>query len=61
MKDKTGLDPKDPKNFGDFIRICVADAIKEEQDTIIENGFEVKEFTKAVPTIVRQWFFSLNV
>jgi len=60
MLDKTGLDPSDTKNFGKFIGICVTDALKEETDTILESGFEVKEFTKVVPGVVREWFFSRN-
>jgi len=61
MFDKTGLDPTNPKNLGQFIKICVEDVLKEETDTIIGNGFDIKEFTKAVPVTIKQWFFSQDV
>lgn len=58
MLDQTGLDPTDVKNLGQFIKLCVGDAIKEERDTIEISGFTEKEFTKVAPGLVRQWFFS---
>ena len=43
---------------GAFIKACVNDCIKEETDTIIGNGFELKDFTKNAPNIARQFFMN---
>lgn len=47
----------DSKNTGIFIKKCMSDAIKEETDTIIENGFTIKDFSKFAMLKVRTWFF----
>lgn len=46
----------DVKNLGQFIKWVVTDCMKEELDTIIENGLEPKEVGKQLSTIARQWF-----
>lgn len=57
LKDREGLEAE-PKNLGNFIRLCMQDAFKEELDTIIQNGFEAKEFSKFATVKVRTWFLS---
>ncbi len=49
---------RDAKNTGLFIQACMKDCIKEETDTILENGFTVKEFTHAAMSKARCWFLS---
>ncbi len=49
---------RDAKNTGLFIQKCMKDCIKEETDTIVENGFTVKEFTHAAMAKARRWFLS---
>lgn len=46
----------DVKNIGPFLKWVGTDIIKEETDTIVGNGFEVKEVTKAVNGIAKDWF-----
>lgn len=57
LKDRDGLDAT-PQNLGSFLKLCMQDALKEEMDTIIQNGFEVKEFGKYVSTTIRTWYLS---
>ncbi len=49
---------RDAKNTGTFIQKCMKDCIKEETDTIEQNGFTVKEFTHAAMGKARRWFLS---
>lgn len=54
---ESGLeDVFDVKNIGPFLKWVGTDIIKEETDTIVGNGFEVKEVTKAVNSIAKDWF-----
>lgn len=47
-----------PANCGPFIKLCMNDAIKEELDTIVQNGFDVKEFSRYAANTVRIWFLN---
>lgn len=54
---ESGLeDVYDVKNIGPFLKWVGTDIIKEETDTIVGNGFEVKEVTKAINNIAKEWF-----
>lgn len=46
------------KSTGDFLRWIVNDVIKEEQDTIIENGLDTKKINSAISNKARTWFFN---
>lgn len=46
----------DMKNLGAFLKWIGNDVLKEETDTITENGFEPREVTKAVNDIAKAWF-----
>lgn len=46
------------KSTGDFLRWVVNDVIKEEQDTIIKNQFDVKKVNSAISHKARQWYFN---
>lgn len=46
----------DIRKMGNFLRWITNDIIKEEMDTLKDNGLEPKEITKAVSNIARQWF-----
>jgi hypothetical protein len=46
----------DIRNMGPFLKWVGTDIVKEETDTIVGNGFEVKEVTKAVNNIAKAWF-----
>lgn len=47
----------DIKNTGEFIKWINLDIIKEETDTIIGSGLEVKEVTNAASKVSKKWFF----
>lgn len=49
-------DVYDVKNIGPFLKWVGTDIIKEETDTIVGNGFEVKEVTKAINNLAKEWF-----
>lgn len=44
-------------HLGEFIRWINGDIIKEELDTIIENGFEPKQLGGPIATSAKNWFF----
>lgn len=46
----------DIKKMGDFLKWITNDVIKEEMDTLKDNGLEPKEVTSAVSNIARKWF-----
>ena len=46
------------KSLGQFLMWVGKDVVKEETDTILGNGFEIKEITKAVNEIARKWFMA---
>lgn len=48
-------------NTGTFVKKVIADSVKEELDTIVQNGFEVKEFAKYASTKASAWFRSKGV
>ena len=45
------------KDLGTFLQRCIKDCLKEETDTILASGFEIKEFTKMAPNVAKNWFF----
>lgn len=49
--------PLTRSSLGDFIRWIHNDIIKEELDTILANGFEVKELGSPIANKAREWFF----
>lgn len=54
---ETGVaDVYDVKNIGPFLKWVGTDIIKEETDTIVGNGFEVKDVTKAINNLAKEWF-----
>jgi len=46
------------KSTGFYVKWVSGDVVKEELDTIVGNGFEVKEITKTVSNKARKWFFN---
>jgi uncharacterized protein YaaR (DUF327 family) len=44
-------------NVGQFLKRMNEDIIKEELDTIVDNGFTVKEVMSQVANYSREWFF----
>lgn len=49
--------PIDQTSTGDFLRWVVTDVIKEEEDTIVKNGFDPKNINATVSKKARVWFF----
>lgn len=49
---------RDPKYTGDFIRWVMQDVLKEEMDTILENGFTNKDITGHISKAARNWFLT---
>lgn len=45
------------KSTGHYVKWVSDDIVKEELDTIMGNGFEVKEITKTASNKARKWFF----
>ncbi len=50
------LKPVEMTSMGDFLRWVYNDVIKEETDTIVENGIDPKKIGSAVANIARPWF-----
>ena len=48
----------DSKNTGQFLSWVVRDVLKEESDTIINNGFDDKKVKHAITTKARVWFLN---
>lgn len=48
----------DIKKTGDFIKWIIADIMKEEIDTLIENKLEVAQVSGELSTRARMWFFN---
>jgi hypothetical protein len=47
----------DRKHLGNYIRLVIADVIKEESDTIAEAGLEPKDLNSKISEVARQYFF----
>ena len=47
----------DRKHLGNYIRLVIADVIKEESDTIAEAGLEPKDVNSKISEVSRQYFF----
>lgn len=54
-------EPINVKKMGDLIRWVVNDIIKEESDTLAENGLEPKDVNSQISGRVRDMFFKLTV
>ncbi len=48
----------DTKNIGEFIKKCMNDCVKEESDTITQNGYTTKEFCNAATKKAKLWFIN---
>ena len=46
----------DIRKMGDFLKWITNDIIKEEMDTLKDNGLEPNEVTSAISNIARKWF-----
>lgn len=56
-----GLDSKDVCNTGTFIKYFMADTIKEELDTLADNGLTTKEIAGPCSTRCRQYYLNQEV
>lgn len=45
------------KSTGDFLRWIIGDIMKEEEDTIIKNQFDVKKLNPVISNKARVWYF----
>jgi hypothetical protein len=48
------------KNLGEYLKWVYNDVIKEELQTIMDNGFEPKEISSAISKRAREWFFKME-
>lgn len=48
----------DIKNTGTFIKWCCQDVLKEEKDTIVESGFDVKEIMPQVSEVAKKFWMN---
>lgn len=51
-----GLDPNDMKNIAEFIRWCVSDVLREENDVIEQSQFDSKILAKELSMIARNFY-----
>ena len=49
------------KSTGEFIKWIQADVLKEERDTIVENGFNMKAVNTAIAVKARTWYFQNGI
>jgi RNA 3'-terminal phosphate cyclase len=45
------------QKLGDYIKAVIADIVKEDSDIIVEAGFEIKDVSKYISEIARDYFF----
>lgn len=43
---------------GDFLRWVIGDVMKEEEDTIIKNGWDIKKLNPIISKKAREWYFN---
>jgi len=48
------------KNLGTFLKWVYNDIVKEELDTIMDNGFEPKDLSGVISKKARTWFFDME-
>jgi|SRR5271157_271706 len=48
----------DAKSTGDYLRWIYNDIVKEEEDTIVKNGIDVKKIGKEISNKARIWFMN---
>lgn len=53
-----GEEEIDIKKLGDFLRWIVNDILKEERDTLEDNGLEPKDVNKEISNVARTWFLN---
>jgi hypothetical protein len=53
-----GLDSKDVKNTGTFIKLVMNDLVKEEIDTIADNGLTTKDIAGPCSNRIRQYYMN---
>lgn len=47
----------DRANLSKYLKMVVADVVKEEMDIIVESGLELKDITKYISQIAKDYFF----
>lgn len=47
--------------IGDFIKLVIADVIKEDLDIIVDAGFELKDVASKISNISKNYFFSCEL
>lgn len=45
------------KTTGNYLRWVINDVLKEEQDTIVKNQFDIKKITSTIGNKARRWYF----
>lgn len=53
--------PLNQKTTGEFIKWIQGDVLKEERDTIVENGFNLKAVNTAIAVKAKTWFFQNGI
>jgi hypothetical protein len=48
----------DQSSTGDFLRWIIGDVMKEEEDTIIKNGWDPKKLNPIISKVAREWYFN---
>jgi len=50
----------DRKKIGEFIKWVSRDVLKEEVDTLVENGLTMKDVGNAMSKACQKWFFNME-
>ena len=53
--------PLDQTSTGEFIRWIREDILKEELDTIVQNGLEVKDLNGPISKAGKDWYFKNGI
>ncbi len=49
------------KHMGEYMKLIMADVLKEETDKIVESGYEFKDLTKYISEIAKKYFFDQEI
>jgi hypothetical protein len=53
-----GLDNKEMKNVGEYIRWVVTDILREEEDTIVANDIDAKKISRSIADVARKYYIN---
>ena len=51
----------DRKHMGEYMKLVMADVLKEEADKIVESGYEMKDLGRYISEIAKKYFFDQEI